>query len=106
MAVVRIYSHSGVANYTSDSFTTLKQPYIAREVVEAGAEPKSTGAKLTEASSTKLLHVQIEPGRTVAIELNTNARNVPADKDSPRYTGNVIFEATVGCTLSILEVIA
>lgn len=105
MATVRIFSHSGVANYTSDSFTTLKQPYIAREVVEAGAEPKSTSPKLTEINSTKLLHVQIEPGATVAIELNPQSRRVEADADSPRYTGNVIFEATVGCTLSILEVI-
>jgi len=102
---VSIYNHSGVANYTADSFVVLKQPYIAREIVEASiAAPTNTSPKLTELGTTKLLHVQIEPGYTVAIELNTNARNQPADKDSPRYKGNVIFEATVGCTLSILAI--
>lgn len=105
MARVQVYSHSGVANYTADSFTVLKQPYIAREVITAGAEPLSTLPALTAAPSTKLLHVQIEPNKTVAIELNPQTRHVMADADSPRYRGNVVFEATVGCTLSILEIL-
>lgn len=105
MARVQVYSHSGVASYASDSFMTLKQPYIAREVIMCGAEPVSTTPKLTEVNSTKLLHVQIEPGKTVAIELNPQTRHVQADTDSPRYAGNVVFEATVGCTLSILEIV-
>ena len=105
MATIKIFAHSGVANYTADTFIALKQPYLAREALEAGAEPVSTSPKLTELNSTKLLHVQIEPGRTVAIELNPQTRHVKADKDSPRYAGNIILEATVGCTLSILEIV-
>jgi len=104
MATVRIFAHSGLANYTADSHSVLSLPYLQRETVDAGPEPISTKPPLTAAGSTKLLHVQIEDGKTVAIELNSGSRSIPADKDSPRYRGDVVLPATVGCTLSILEV--
>jgi hypothetical protein len=59
---VQVYSHSGLANYTADSFTVLKQPYIAREVITAGAEPVSTTPKLTEDA------VATGPNRMVILE--------------------------------------
>lgn len=112
-ATVRCFSHKGMTTayvspgsgrYTTDSVGLLANPYLERTTITAttGAA-QSTAAALTPAA-TKLLYVQIQAGKTVAIEVCPPNRSTEADVDSPYYTGNVIFECGPGWTISIKEV--
>lgn len=113
-ALVRLFSHTGVTTapvnaasgrYTTDSVAMLKMPYLAREAITATSSPaQSTTTALTTSSGTKLVHVQIETGKTVAIEVNPPNRSTAADSSSPRYSGDVTFEAGPNWQFSILEI--
>lgn len=112
-ALVRIFSHTGMTTafvaagtrYASDSVGLLKQPYLARESITAttGAA-QSTTTTLTANAGTKLLFVQIEAGKTVAIEVCPANRSVEADTDSPYYSDSVIFECGPSWTISVKEI--
>lgn len=112
-ALCRFFAHTGVTTapvnaasgrYTTDSVAMLKQPYLAREAVTAnsGAAQSTTTALTTSAA--KLVHVQIETGKVVAIECNPPNRSTSADSSSPRYSGEVTFEAGPNWTFSVLEI--
>jgi hypothetical protein len=113
-ALVRIFAHtsvttapvhSGSGRYTTDSVALLKQPYLARQSITANtSSAQSTSTALTSNPACKLLSVQIQAGKTVAIEVNPPNRNVAADVDSPYFSGDVIIEAGPSWTLSILEI--
>jgi hypothetical protein len=114
-ALVRLYSHTGVTTapvnaaagrYTTDSVAMLKMPYLAREAITANTgTAQSTTTALTTNSGTKLVHVQIETGKTVAIEvLPPNRTGVSADSSSPRYAGDCTFEAGPNWLFSVLEI--
>jgi hypothetical protein len=112
-AVVRLFSHAGVTSaavnpaagrYTSDSVSMLILPYIARESVTASGTAQSTTTTLTTNSATKLVHVQVQPGKTVAIEANPPNRSTEADTSSPYYAGEVTFAAGPNWVFSILDV--
>lgn len=91
--------------YASDSIGLLKMPYIARESITAttGAA-QSTSAALTANTGTKLLFVQVQAGKTVAIEICPPNRTTQADTDSPYYQGDVIFECGPSWTISVKEI--
>jgi hypothetical protein len=114
-ALVRIFAHSsvttapvnaGAGRYTTDSVSMLKQPYLGRQslTVTDGAA-QATNTTLTANANAKLLNVQVQAGKTVAIEVNPPNRNVEADSDSPYFSGDVTFEAGQNWTLSIKEVV-
>jgi hypothetical protein len=113
-AVVRLFSHTGLTSahlnpasgrFTADGVSMLKLPYLARESITATSSPaQSTTTTLTTSTGTKLVHVQIETGKTVAIECNPPNRSTSADSSSPRYAGDVTFEAGPNWTFSILEI--
>lgn len=113
-ALVRVFTHTsvtsaalnpGAGRYTTDSVSMLKMPYVAREAVtvSSGAATSTTTA-LTTNASVKLFHVQIQPGKVVAIEVNPPNRSVPADAESPYYSGDITIEAGKDWTLSIIEI--
>jgi hypothetical protein len=113
-ALVRIFAHSGVTTapvnagagrYTTDSVSLLKQPYLGRQSLTAttGAA-QTTNDLLTANAGAKLLNVQIQAGKTVAIEVNPPNRNIEADSDSPYFSGDVTFEAGQNWKLSIKEI--
>lgn len=112
-ALVRIFAHTGVTTaavnpgagrYSTDSVQMLKMPYLARQAITATGTAQSTNTALTSNTGTKLLNVQIQAGKTVAIEVNPPNRSVEADSDSPYYSGDVTLEAGPNWTLSIREI--
>jgi hypothetical protein len=83
----------------------LTQPYIAREAITASTgAAQSTAAALTSNSKTKLVSIEIESGKVVAIECNPANRSTAADTSSPRYSGTVQLECGPGWSFSILEI--
>jgi hypothetical protein len=112
-ALVRFFSHAGVTTahvnpaagrYATDSVGMLQLPYIAREAITASGTAQSTTTTLTTNSATKLVHAQIENGKTVAIECNPPNRTTEADTSSPRYTGDVTFVAGQNWLFSVMDV--
>jgi hypothetical protein len=113
-ALVRLFAHKGVSTafvnpasgrYSTDSIGMLDLPYLAREAVTADTgTAQSTTTALTTSSGTKLVHIQIEVGKTVAIEVNPPNRSTAADRSSPRYSGDVTMIAGPNWVFSILEI--
>jgi hypothetical protein len=113
-ALVRLFAHKGVSTafvnpasgrYSTDSIGMLDLPYLAREAITATSSPaQSTTTTLTASVGTKLVHIQIETGKTVAIEVLPPNRSVSADSSSPRYSGDVTMVAGPNWTFSILEI--
>jgi hypothetical protein len=97
--LVRFFAHSGI------TLGVVKQPYLAREGIEANVHQAfSTGVELTAHPATKLVRVEIEKGAVVAIECSPPNRAVQADALSPRYEVSAIFEVGPGWTFSALEI--
>ena len=113
-ALCRFFSHTGISTayvnpasgrYSTDSVGMLKLPYLAREAITADSiTAQSTASAMTTSTGTKLVHLQIETGKTVAVECNPPNRSTSADSSSPRYSGDVTFEAGPNWTFSILEI--
>ena len=113
-ALVRIFSHTGVTTaavnpgagrYTTDSIALMKQPYLARQSITATTgSAQSTSSDLTSNSGVRLLNIQVQAGKTVAIEVNPPNRAVDADADSPYYSGEVTIECGPNWTLSLKEI--
>jgi hypothetical protein len=115
-ATVRMFSHSGVSmafvqNYNTqqsyNGLTQLKQPYLARQslTVDTGTAQSSDASTLAPAHS-KLLFVQVQPGKTVHYEINPDGRAGgarTADTSSPTLTGDEQFDWGSGWTISLLE---
>jgi argininosuccinate synthase len=96
---VRFFAYSGYQG------TSLKQPYLARQGVEANMHlAEFTAPELTAHTATKFVRVEFEKGSVVAIECNPPNRNAAADALSPRYEGSATFEAGPGWTFSALEI--
>lgn len=112
-ALVRCFSFTGVTTapvnaasgrYTSDSVSLMKNPYLARQSITASTgSAQNTSAELTP-SHAKLLQVQIQPGKIVAIEVNPPNRSAEADVDSQYFSGDIMLECGPGWTLSIREI--
>jgi hypothetical protein len=113
-ALCRLFSHTGISTayvnpasgrYSTDSVGMLKLPYLAREAITATSSPaQSTTTTLTASSGTKLVHMQVQVGKTVAVECNPPNRSTDADSSSPRYSGDVTFEAGPNWVFSIIEI--
>lgn len=114
-ALVRMFAHTsivtapvhpGSGRYSTDSVGILRQPYVARQSITATTgSAQTTSANLTANAAVKLLSVQIQPGKTVAIEsLPPNRTGVEADADSPRYSGDVLIECGHGWQFSLMEI--
>jgi|GEM_PF-4453855 len=112
-ALVRCFTYSCISSapinaasgvYRTDSVSLLKQPYLARQaVIATTSSAQSTGEALSPRGTT-ILHVEVEPGATVAYEINPPGRATPADASSPRVSGASNFEFGVGWTVSFLEI--
>lgn len=108
-AAVRVFFHQGVTTatvaagtrFTTDSVAMLKQPYIARSLVEA-----STGAAAVSAAAppkATVAYVQVQEGKAVHYEVNPENRTADADTSSPLLTGATQLECGPGWTFSFLE---
>lgn len=112
-AIVRLFSHAGlalahVASYAEQkadqSISLLKQPYLARAsvTVDTGT-PQTTTADLAP-QHTRLLRIQVEPGKRVHIELTPEGQTLrTADTSSPIYEGDDQVEFGRGWLVSVLE---
>jgi hypothetical protein len=112
-ATVRLFTHAGlalahVANFAEQkadqSISLLKQPYLARAniTVDTGT-PQSSTADLSP-QHTRLLHIQVEPGKRVHIELTPEGQTLRvADTSSPIYEGDDQVEFGRGWIVSLLE---
>jgi hypothetical protein len=113
-AVCRLFTWSGLAHahvqdyQNQQSFhalTMLTQPYLGRAQITAntgGAQSTSAGMA---PEHTKLLTVQVEPGKRVHYEITKNGSDArTADTQSPIIEGNETFPFGSGWTISLLEV--
>lgn len=107
--LVRMFYHSGLATaevaagtrYATDSVSMLKQPYLGRQKISAGASATLSAAA---PSKTKLAFIQVEAGKAVHFEVNPNSDTArTADTDSPILTGQTQLEFGEGWTLSLME---
>lgn len=114
-ATVRMFAHAGltqafVANFSEQkadqSLHLLKQPYLARlsVTVDTGTPQASTSA--LSPSGCRLLHIQVQPGKRVHIEVNPPGRSggaATADTSSPVIEGDEQIEWGSGWLVSLLE---
>lgn len=113
-ALIRFFTHTGVSTahvnpasgrYATDSVSLLKQPYLARQSITATTgSAQSTSATLTENTAAKIVSIEVQAGKTVAIEVNPPNRSVEADTDSPYISGSVQLECGPNWTFSIKEI--
>lgn len=107
---VKIFAHRGIvsahnarpAETAPESISLLLQPYLAREALTATASAVSSASATTPAN-TRILRVEIEDSKTIRYELNPPQRNVPADANSPRLSGDNILDVGEGWTISVIE---
>lgn len=109
-AVVRAFYRSGTTaapvaagggRFTSDSVLLVKEPYLDRDSVTV-----STGAAQSidaAPNGTKMLHLQVQQGKQVHVEVNPPNRSTEADTGSPIYSGNTMLEFGPGWSASFLE---
>jgi hypothetical protein len=117
-ASVRLFAHDGIntlpvasdaGQFRGNSMFVLRQPYLAREKIEAdGSNATSSAAALSESAHTRVLRMEIEPGKRVAYEISPPGRNggtpVAADSSSPVASGDVEFEFGLRYVISLLDV--
>jgi hypothetical protein len=113
-ALVRIFTHDGIVSakvdagggggrYSSDSLFMLKQPYLGRQLLSVGSGVAVSSSAATAPKGASLLHVEVEPGKTVHYEINPPNRITSADTSSPTLTGKTQFNFGIGWTISVLE---
>lgn len=112
-ALVRFFAHGPLitlpvnpasGRYTTDSVSLLSR-YLAREAITASTgAAQSTAAALTENSATRVISVEVQPGKIVAIEINPPGRSTSADTSSPRISGNAQLEGGPGWLYSVIEI--
>ena len=113
-SLVKFFAHSGVSTahvspgsgrFTTDSIALLRQPYIARQSITANTNnAQSTSTTLTQNAATKLISIEIQAGKMVAVEVNPPNRSAEADSDSPTYSGTVQLECGQNWTFSVKEI--
>lgn len=113
-AYVRLFTHSKLlpapvsnagGRFSSDAVMQLKQPYIAKERLEAntGAAVASSAALSTEENG-KLLFIQVQAGKTIHYEVIPDGHAaVSASATSPTLSGDTLLEFGRGWTISVLE---
>ena len=114
-ATVRIFSHSEIVTapvaassgrYSSDSVGLLKQPYLGRESLDVTSTAAQTSAAATAANGTKLLHVLVQPGKTVFYEITPSGQTVTVATSSSKFmSGSELFQFGPGWQISLLEYI-
>jgi hypothetical protein len=110
MSLVRLYAYSGKVPVpgTAEREHLLKEPYLASEAIEVGAERAvSSGGALASSPHTKLLVIEADPGLSVAYEINPPHREggrKEASMSSPRRGGSFMVEFGQGCTISLRAV--
>lgn len=112
-AVVNLFayvgvSHAFVANYAQQqafhAMTLLKQPYLARQSMTADTGAAQTSGLALSPEHTKLLHVQVEPGKRIRYEVTPKGYDARiADTASPVLEGTEPIEFGPGWTISIIE---
>jgi hypothetical protein len=111
-AIVRIFTHSGLSTakvdasggrFTSDSVFFLKQPYLGNATITATSSGAQSSPRAIAKKGTALVHVQVQPGKTVFYEINPSNRDVPASTDSPTLTGSSSIEFGPDWSISVLE---
>ncbi len=112
-ATVRMFSHAGIATafvashaeqLSFPALTLLQQRYLARASITATTGSAQSSSAALAPANTRLLHVQVEPGKRVHYELTPNGQTaVAADTSSPIVEGNTILQFGSGWTISLLE---
>jgi hypothetical protein len=117
-ATVRLFAHDGIntlpvasdaGQFRGNSMFVLRQPYLAREKIEADSgSATTTAADLSASQHTRVLRVEIEPGKRLAYEVSPPGRNggtpVDADSSSPVASGDIELEFGFNYRLSVLDV--
>lgn len=113
-ATVRCFAHSGVSHaFVADdggrqdfhAVPMLKQPYLARETLTASTGAAVSSASGLGASGSRVLAVQVDPGKRVHYEITPSSQTLrTADTSSPVTEGNNMFHWGTGWTISLLEV--
>jgi hypothetical protein len=112
-AIVTLYSWKGlsiahVANYAEQqsfpSLTMLRQPYLARASITATTAFAQATTSALSPEHTRLLQVQVEPGKRVRYEVTPNGQTARvADDQSPAIEGSELIDFGSGWTISIIE---
>lgn len=99
MTEVKVFTYC----YVDDQRTQLRYPYLGGEVLNVGAESVTTKPE-TAANHTAVVRLQIEPGKSVCIEVTPeNHETRPATQASPTITGDVLIPIGKGWTVSVVE---
>lgn len=111
-AVVRIFTFSEIitapvaassGRYSTDSVGLLKHPYLGRDQVTAGTGAAVATSASAAPDSTRLVQVQVEPGKIVHYEAVPQGQERTAATTSPFISGTTLIHFGPGWTLSFLE---
>lgn len=111
-AIVRIFSHSsivtapvspGSGRFSSDSISQLKQPPEGREMFTVGDISASTSAAATATNATRLLLIQVQPGKRVHYEVSPSGTVTAATTTSPICSGDTVIQFGPSWQVSFLE---
>ncbi len=109
-ATVKMFAFGGVANVAksnvgagSDNIILLKQPYLARETITASASAQSTAAA-TGAAGSKVLLVQVQVGKRIALRVTVTGTTNAADTNDVELVGDTLVEWGEGYTASMVEI--
>ena len=113
-AVVRVFTHAGIVaakvdagggRFSTDSVYFLRQPYLGRQTITATSSAAQSSLSTIAINKTTLVHVEVQDGKTVHIEINPPNRSVAASTDSPTTRGKTSFEFGPEWTISVLEAV-
>ncbi len=114
MADVRIYSYPSLmvaavnpssGRPSSDSVFLLKEPYLAGEVLAPDTLTADSSDAATAPSETKMLKVQVQPGKRVYYEVTPGGQTLRlATSSSPIISGDETLFFGSGYRISFLEV--
>jgi len=109
-ATVGIFFHSGLTTapvdasggrFSSDSVMLLKQPYLGRSFVSVDQNAAVSCSQAPQ--NTKLVRIEVQPGKAVRYEINPPNRGVVADSQSPLMSGSDQLQFGDRWTISFLE---
>lgn len=110
--VVRIFTYSEIitapvaassGRYSSDSVGLLKNPYLGKDQVTAGTGVAVSTSAAAATDSTRLVQIQVEPGKIVHYETVPAGQDRTATTASPFISGTSLLHFGPSWQLSLLE---
>ena len=102
MTEVKLFTYSYLDPQMVGGTPMLRNPYLAGEVLNAGADSVTSKAT-TAPHHTQVARLQIEPGESVCVEVTPEGHPIRlATQASPTVTGDVLIQMGSGWTVSVV----